>query len=299
MDKKSKENRKTSYILIAVSIVLILVVGIGGWILGTKFTSREDEITESDKPVESKKKVEKEEESKEYVYEATYAYENQYKTYKEFINTKDEVKKLNYGIEVEYTEGTQYLENLKVPYINIKSDAAQKVNEKIKNLYLEYAKSFEDNAKIVNDKSDLPVANHILTYRTYTYQDILSVIIIYDREATSIWDLKYLTYNFDLKTGNLLSYEGLLSRLDYEKEESQTKIEELMTEKIKSLWAEYKIKLPVTEQERFIEEAKEQLEESISSKQILLFVKDGNLNIIEKIEYGSEEYPYYVFELLK
>ena len=212
---------------------------------------------------------------------------------------KDEIKKINYGIEVEYREGTQYLEDLRVPYINIKTEVAQKVNEQIKNLYLEYALSFDTNAKIVNDKEDLPVARHILTYQTYIHQDILSVIIIYDKEATSNWNLQYMTYNFDLKTGNVLSYEGLLSRLGYEKETAQTELEELIGEKIKSLWTEYQIKLPVSEQERFILEAKESLQESIASKKVLMFVKDGNLNVLERISYGTEDNSYYIFELTK
>jgi len=299
MDKKSKENRKVSYILIIISIILIVSVGIGGWLLGTKFATREDEIPKIDKPVEETKKLEKEDESKDYVYEASYSYENKYQTYKEFPNVKDEIKKINYGIEVEYREGTQYLEDLRVPYINIKTEVAQKVNEQIKNLYLEYALSFDTNAKIVNDKEDLPVARHILTYQTYIHQDILSVIIIYDKEATSNWNLQYMTYNFDLKTGNVLSYEGLLSRLGYEKETAQTELEELIGEKIKSLWTEYQIKLPVSEQERFILEAKESLQESIASKKVLMFVKDGNLNVLERISYGTEDNSYYIFELTK
>ncbi len=299
MDKKSKENRKVSYIWIIISIILIVSVGIGGWLLGTKFATREDEIPKIDKPVEETKKLEKEDESKDYVYEASYSYENKYQTYKEFPNVKDEIKKINYGIEVEYREGTQYLEDLRVPYINIKTEVAQKVNEQIKNLYLEYALSFDTNAKIVNDKEDLPVARHILTYQTYIHQDILSVIIIYDKEATSNWNLQYMTYNFDLKTGNVLSYEGLLSRLGYEKETAQTELEELIGEKIKSLWTEYQIKLPVSEQERFILEAKESLQESIASKKVLMFVKDGNLNVLERISYGTEDNSYYIFELTK
>jgi len=290
MDKKSKENRKVSYIWIIISIILIVSVGIGGWLLGTKFATREDEIPKIDKPVEETKKLEKEDESKDYVYEASYSYENKYQTYKEFPNVKDEIKKINYGIEVEYREGTQYLEDLRVPYINIKTEVAQKVNEQIKNLYLEYALSFDTNAKIVNDKEDLPVARHILTYQTYIHQDILSVIIIYDKEATSNWNLQYMTYNFDLKTGNVLGYE---------KETAQTELEELIGEKIKSLWTEYQIKLPVSEQERFILDAKESLQESIASKKVLMFVKDGNLNVLERISYGTEDNSYYIFELTK
>lgn len=301
MDKKSKDNRKTSYILIVISIILILTVGIGGWFLGTKFATRDDDLAKNTNTNTNvvPEKVEKEDDSKDYVYDATYTYENKFTEYKEYANAVDAVKTLNHGIEVEYTEGTQYLENLKVPYINIKSETAEKVNEQIETLYLEYAKSFEDYAVAVNESASLPIASHILTYRSFIAKDILSIVIIYDKEATSNWNLKYLTYNFDLKTGSMLSYEGVLSRLGYDKETTLENIKKLISDKINSLWIEYQIKLPETEKEKFILEASERLESSISSKEILFFVNDNLLNVIEKIEYGDESSNSYIFSIHK
>lgn len=301
MDKETKTNRKINYIFIVLTVILIIVVGIGGWFLGTKFASREDDLSEKLESNENKipEKVEKIDDTKEYIYDAEYVYEHKFEKYKEFASTKDAVKTLNYGIEVEYTEGTQYLENLKVPYINIQSEAVDLINNQIEKLYLEYAKSFEDNAVAINTSEALPIASHILTYRSFISNDILSVVIIYDSESTSRWNLQYLTYNIDLQSGNLLSYEGVLSRLGYDKVSTLEKVEEAITEKVTTLWTQYKIQLPETEKERFINEAKERLEESISAKQVQVFINNDNINIIEKIEYGDESFDSYVFEILK
>ena len=133
-------------------------------------------------------------ENLEYVYDASYSYDNKYTEFdRTFSENENGTKKIiDFGLEVEYTDGMQYLKNLKIPYINIDSYDAGQVNKELEQLYIENAKTFDSCAedKIIG-------CTQILTYRTYTYESILSVVVIESIQGTSPWVLNYKIYNFD------------------------------------------------------------------------------------------------------
>lgn len=177
-----KENKKLTVLVV---ILLIIVVGLGGYITYDKLSSKHNDL----EPIENKSTT-KLDDSKDYIYDADYT---------ELYNNK----------HTEYTSGnaTKKLSDLNVPYINIDSYDARNANDELKALYRNRAETFDKCAVDSHDCYDS------ITYKTYKYDDVLSVVVIYDEALTK----EYKTYNFDLKTGNEITYDELITRLGYDK----------------------------------------------------------------------------------
>ena len=208
------KNNKGIIILLTVIIVILAVLCI---LFATDTITLNSNITNNkEKTSDNSNKKIKIDESKEYVYDAEYKYDNKYTEY-DRLNGNGEKRTIDYyGIPVEKSE-KDYLKDLVVPYININSNDATKVNTELENLYLKYAKEFDsciDEAKTTTG----PGCSQILTYRTYSYNNILSVVVIDSIQATSTYIFNYHIYNFDLNTGNIISYNDMLSKLGYNKD---------------------------------------------------------------------------------
>ena len=188
----------------------------------------------------------------------------------------------------------QYLSNLKVPYININTSDAASANQELETLYLENAKTFDTCAK------DQEIScSQILTYRTYTYRDVLSVVVIDSIQGTSKWVLNYHIYNFDLTTGNILKYNDLLSKLGYDKEGTLSKMESLLKNKMDELYESINVDLSRACREGVsnngdyneiscYDKANELLENSIQDDSVLVFVNnEGNLNVLAVAYYDT------------
>lgn len=232
---------------------------------------------------------------KNYVYDADYKYNNKYTESKRFSYNEETGKKTidQYGISVEYNNGTQYLEDLKVPYINLNSNDATTANNEIKQLYEEYAKFFDSCAEEAIYGCSL-----ILTYRTYTYNNILSIVIIYGSQSTSPWNLNYKTYNFDITTGNKLTYNETLSKLGYDNKSTTTKAKEKIKNKMDEIWKPYAKDLTTecSNNTNCYDKANELIETSIKDNSILFFVNnEGKLNLLliayyDVIQTGTDHY---------
>lgn len=234
-------------------------------------------------------------ENLEYVYDASYSYDNKYTEFdRTFSENENGTKKIiDFGLEVEYTDGMQYLKNLKIPYINIDSYDAGQVNKELEQLYIENAKTFDSCAedKIIG-------CTQILTYRTYTYESILSVVVIESIQGTSPWVLNYKIYNFDLTTGNKLTYEETLSKTNYELNETTNKLEQLIKEKMDSIYGEHIGDLSKAcystdgnldnNKVNCYEKANQLLNESIKDNSILYFIDNsGELNVLAIAYYNG------------
>lgn len=128
------------------------------------------------------------------------------------VDNKNIIYDANYKYDVDVTSystsyDTYYIEDIKVPYIDIDSEDVKKINNEIKNIFNDAVNNFK---KGVVDK---------MTYVDeckYTYfidDNILSIIINYGVGATDVVYPKYYTYNIDLKTGNLMSYKDVYTYL--------------------------------------------------------------------------------------
>ena len=200
--------KKNTGLIVLVVILCLLVGGLGGYIICDKVINKDNDI---DNNVVKDIRINTE---KDYVYDADYSYDNKYT---EFVRKDGNDKVINidrYGLSVNGRIGKQYLSDLKVPYLNINSDYAKASNEEIKKIYIEYAKRFDACAEIDQDKA--VSCSQILTYKTFKYNNILSVVIISSIQATSKWVLDYNIYNIDLTSGKEIKYSDMVSSLGYD-----------------------------------------------------------------------------------
>ena len=112
--------------------------------------------------------------------------------------------------------------DLVVPYININSDDAKNINQEIYKLYEDLINKFNENLK---DE----IWYTLVDYKTYTNNDIISVVIITESSGTDIPMYNYYTYNFNLKNGKLLSYNDVYKYVGIIDEEITDKATQAVT----------------------------------------------------------------------
>ena len=160
-------------------------------------------------------------------------------------------------------------------------EAIKTAHEEIKKIYIEYAKRFDACAEIDQDKA--VSCSQILTYKTFKYNNILSVVIISSIQATSKWVLDYNIYNIDLTSGKEIKYSDMVSTLGYDNDTLLDKEKELLKNKMNELWGtDFDLNTSCfAEDKNCYNTANKMLETSINDGSILYFVNDnGNLNIL-------------------
>ncbi len=146
--------------------------------------------------------------NRDYVYDAGYHNNNKYKEY----DYCDGTTYTQDGFDIiKCDKGSMRLSNLIVPYINIKSNDAYRVNRELKDLYDEYASRFDDFYIGLENSNG---GSEILGYSSFLSDKVLSVVVIYGYQQTDILYPNYKVYNFDLSTGNLIDYDDLIKLLD-------------------------------------------------------------------------------------
>ena len=285
--------------------IIILMGGIIGVLLvlcvlfatDTIRIEKKESSIKNEPNIEVGDKLTKVDDSKDWVYDATYTYDNKYTEFKRYSSDGDEKRTISYyGIDVETRVGTQYLSDLKVPFLNFKSNDAISVNNELLKLYNKYASKFDECAE--ESKNDNgPSCSQILTYRTYKYDNILSVVVINSTQATSTYVFEYNIYNFDLTTGNILSFDELVDKLGYNNDDIMDKITPLLKEKMDNdtdnqnvdlstecHWSDDKEKYGT---ENCYDITKVLVENSIKDNSILFFTdNDGVLNILPILYYN-------------
>ena len=193
MENNKKSVVKIIFITILSILVLGLILGIVGYMILCNLGSDIDD-SENVSTSNSTKYVDKVNKNEEYVYDANYE------------------KNVSNESYVDSFDGNIRVDEIRFPYINIKSDDAKKVNTKIKKIHEEVIKSYEKRSEPYNG-SIFP-GSYDVYYNVYRYDDIISVFIT-NRSygGTDVDTYKYYAYNFDIKTGNLLSYDDLIERL--------------------------------------------------------------------------------------
>lgn len=206
-NNKQKNNKTLTMVLLVVVLVLVMVAGIIGGLLISgnrdKVTNIVNQGTEKREENKASKKID---ESKPWVYDADYLKENK-KIY------QDSAKTEKYAVNSD--------KDLVVPYININSDDAKKVNETIKALYEKYYEKYgEEKVTPYGDK--IKVYYHYgLEYDKYENDNILSVIItLYEGETvvdggTGGGISTTYTYNFNLDSLNEASLDEMAVRCGF------------------------------------------------------------------------------------
>lgn len=275
--------KKNSGLVVLVIVLIVIILGLGGYIVYDKFLKDSSNVNESS----NNKKVStiKLDDDLDYVYDADYSYNNKYTEFDRLFAGEESGKRTidYYGIDVEYNMGKQILSDLKVPFINIKSADADNVNQKIKNLYIEEAKKFDNCAEEANKGVESgPSCSQILTYRTYIYEDILSVIVIDSTQSTGHWILNYNIFNFDLNSGDLINFDKMLSKVDYNKENTFNKLKDQIKNKMDELYgSKFDLNNACSNNSNCYDKAYEILDNDIKNNSLKYFIdNNGKLNVL-------------------
>ncbi len=192
-------------VFIGITCVAILGGSITAVILNKDKIFKSDQntivqIQNNNQEYEENNQSKKIEEDKGWVYDADYCNDNTVKT-----------------IDEEYYDLTKSNEELMVPFININSQAANEVNEKIKNIY---DKAYEEFGQ---ENTNGTVNYRGLEYQYYINGNILSIVITRKVAVVNSGLDKYLyTYNFNIDTLEIASLEevykecGFNSKLELE-----------------------------------------------------------------------------------
>lgn len=288
MENKSSNKTLTG---ILIGIILMLVIVLGLFFTGViKFQLKENNDIRIDN-------------SKYYVYDAQYNMNTKYNQYGKAFSNEFDTQMTHDGFNTSIVNnGVLHITDLKVPYININTSEVKDINDNLKKLYEEYVKKYDEAAnnfnKIVqeygtNFNIDDVIFDNIndrwfypmLTYYTYEFNDILSVVVTYGVLGTDILHPEYLVYNFDLKDGKVLDYKNFLDKFKLNASEATPQVINKVNEYVDS-------------SDTYILEEKntteEYLKKSINDGTILYFVDNqGNINYIVDIymNAGSGKYP--------
>lgn len=146
---------------------------------------------------------------------------------KEWVYDSDYEKKVNAeSYSTEYNE-TYYARDIVVPYINIDSQDAVKANNEIRTVFDSAIKTFNDG---IEDK--LSYVDEC-GYESYVNDDVLSIVLTFGKGATDVVYPVYYTYNFDLATGNRLSYEEVYKKAGFDLSDVDSKVESAITNTMK------------------------------------------------------------------
>lgn len=173
--------------LVTIIISTILIIGIGLLLWNIPNNKQSEETT--DKPIQIKL-----DESKDLIYDADYGFENK-------------LLKDSYSTDTFYSK-----EELIVPYINIDSEYAKKVNNEIREIY---EQEYNDFARVVGNTIIVS-----LKYEYFYNDDILSVVIHRKKGLMNAGaSNRYTIYNFNLHTLDKASLEDCYKAIGYESKE--------------------------------------------------------------------------------
>lgn len=157
--------------------------------------------------------------------------------------------------------------DLIVPYINIDTNDAKKVNQEIYKLYEDLITQFNEN---LTDE----IWYTTTEYKVYTNDDIISVIITTESGGTSVPGYNYYTYNFNLKNGSLLTYEETYKHAKLNKKNIESKVTQAITKYMNKEFEYGDI-------EQYINASMDNYKNNVTDRKIKYFIDDNNkLNII-------------------
>ncbi len=145
--------------------------------------TKNNTLNESESSGNSVQYIDKLVENKGYIYNAQYSPENIID--KNYLNS----------------DGNTYnVSDIVVPYINMVSNDASKINTEVLELYNNLVKEF----KICSENKNSYVKSN---YQTYITSNIVSIFITIQRGEEQTATEEYLSYNFDLVSGTKLTYD--------------------------------------------------------------------------------------------
>lgn len=254
-----KKEGKGKFILL---VVLVFIVAcLGTYILYDKVLNKDkNNDTEIIDKVDDNNNVNtnvKIDESKDFIYVADYDYDVSSETYSTNFKT--------YNVK-----------DIRVPYININSTYASNANKEIENVFRKAIEAFKNGIK---DKSTYVDE---CNYTYYLDNDVLSVNLWLGVGSTDVVVPDYYTFNFDLKTGNLLSFDEVYRMVGFDPISVNNKIEKTITDKMReTLGTDYP---SGTNFDTYNNQSLSNYRNSVSDNSINYFLdKNKNLNVVVKM----------------
>lgn len=223
---------------------------------------------EGDTVLENKLEVSKIDSTKEYVYDAEYTYEDlEGKSYRS-----------------QSTEQTYSLNDIVLPYININSQDAINANNEIKKLFNELAEHFK------NELEDTQTWYDISNYKSYINGNILSVVITTESGGSSPETYRHYAYNFELDSGEKVSYADVYKTVGFASNNIDSKIEEaIKNDERYSYYSKDDQNL-----NNDINKSIENYSNSVKDESINYFIdSNGKLNVIVTMEISALEQEIY------
>lgn len=285
-DKPAKKKSNGGFAFLVV-VLIILILGAGGFALYSngmldgiidKFFGKEEvlDIPVVDEPVIDEPVVE----------EPEVKFVDNTKT----AGISDKVVEANYTME-----GLDYdASYIKVPYLNLTTDDAKKINSEIQEMYKSYADTSaaykkENNDNLINNPDNFKQKYLLVYYQAITQGDVVSLLINelnYEGAGDAIWNHK--TYTVSASTGKQLGLKDLETILSVDDNAMNTAYEAYITQIISQSTAseakktfEHKINAFKTLQDYY---------SNLNSNSGIEYYVDGmgRINIITKVYIGDK-----------
>ena len=200
-----RPSNKTIMIRTILKGVVVVIVGVGlvagGYYLNDYQKKKDGNVTKKEKQsikIDNKK---------DYVYDASYDYD---KTNYEIANhewfAEDNETNSEFNIlKIDRSKSKNYFDDLNVPYININTTDAKKINTEIKELFNEYVNKVEkDVIPVLKGEQDSLYPLFHIGYKKYVDDNYLSIVIEHGEDGTAAPSYNFIGYVFDLKDGSLV-----------------------------------------------------------------------------------------------
>ena len=203
-------------LFIALGVLLVLVIAVVAVLLIVKPFEKEEKESNSNSSSNTTQVAKKVDDSKDWIYDATYDYDRTHPG--DYTKKRYEIL-MELGDYVINNPNTgNYYDDVKVPYINIDSEDAKKVNSQMQKLYEKAMDSIEEgieecdpNAAIIDDYPNCTdgvndVASYLVGYKVLQSEKTNTISLIVSWKFSFSTSVSYPTlyvYVFDLDTGKL------------------------------------------------------------------------------------------------
>lgn len=177
---------------------------------------------------------------------------------------------------------TKSLNDIKVPYININTEDAVETNKTIKQLFNQAINQYKQTYK--NIKNNQTQANYdtTISYKSYKSSQYLSLVLKYKIKEEQY---QYLTYNFNLNDGHLLTYKEAYSIAGFTDKTIKTSVNYT----IESKCQKYQIQTNQELYTQLLTNTKNNYQSNVLNNTILYYLnKNKKLNIIIPFEVQSQ-----------
>ena len=209
--------------IIIIAITLLLIIAICATVIIINVNKKDSNINIGTSSILNEK-----------YYISSTDYENKEKAlvYDKEINYKDLNNSSTY---YEISNGTRSIthnvgDEIKVPYINLKSDFIKEVNNKIDKDLEPYYDKLIDYVKVGEEMPNSFMSRITTYYSSSQTNNILSLFIYISDSNSKNSSVKYLTYNIDLENNSYIDSNNVISIIGTNKETITSNVEDYLND---------------------------------------------------------------------